>query len=69
MSNVADVPCVALASLPDTEALRGEVLSPQCEDFLGVYSLPGVDRIQEKFWDNGKVNGNYYLGFRVYRPP
>ena len=21
------------------------------------------------YWDNGKENGNYYLGFRVYSPP
>ena len=26
-------------------------------------TISGLGRI---YWDNGKENGNYYLGFRVY---
>ena len=31
-----------------------------------LYTFYLVDRIQGLYRDNGKENGNYYLGFRVY---
>ena len=47
------------------------------ENEMETREYTGISRVVDRilgvvlglYWDTGKENGNYYLGFRVYSPP